>query len=317
MSTAARRPTRRPGAARQMRDAEATAVLDEAARSKAERAAARAKAEPSGGGAHALAGAVRYEWVRLWTLRSTWWLLGAAVALNGLVACAVGRAVDSGGQELDPEGVVGLLTGGSGMSTLSLTALFVGFVGVLALGHEYRHDLARTTLTALPRRGSVLAAKAVVVAAVAAVTAVLAVLAAYAVGLLVVGDAWRFSLLRVGDTPRALAGFVALVVLTALLGLALGGLLRHVPAALLVLVLLPLAVEPITDAFLESNDAGGAAAAGRFMPFTAAHQMLTVSGSTEEHAFVPLTALGGGLVFLGYVIALVGLTSVLLRARDA
>ena len=36
--------------------------------------------------------ALRYEWVRLRTLRSTWWLLGLAVMLQALVAFAVASA---------------------------------------------------------------------------------------------------------------------------------------------------------------------------------------------------------------------------------
>jgi ABC-2 type transport system permease protein len=314
-------PTRRMVRA-QRRDAEraARAAHEEAARrAKADHravAATRAR-ELTAAAGRSFAAALRYEWARLRTLRSTWWLLLAAVAFNAAIAAAVAAGVNSGNQSLDPEGVVNLVTGGAGISPLCLTALFAGMVGVLALGHEYRHGLIGTTLTAVPRRGAVLAAKAVVVAGYAALTAGLAGLAAYGVGRVVIGPDWRFDLLRAGQTPRALGGFVVLVVLTALLGLALGGLLRSVPAALVVLLLLPLVVEPLVDALLQSESMAGAADAGRFMPFTAAYRMTAVSGGDNGHAFVPLDALGGGLVFAGYVLVAVGLTSVLLKARDA
>src|SRR3546814_15434934 len=45
------------------------------------------------GRSRAVIGAMRYEWARLRTLRSTWWLLVFAVLLNGLIAYAeIGRA---------------------------------------------------------------------------------------------------------------------------------------------------------------------------------------------------------------------------------
>jgi ABC-2 type transport system permease protein len=281
------------------------------------RAYERAPVEvPRGGGAHALAGALRYEWVRLRTLRSTWWLLGAALAVSVVVAWAVARDVEQGNQALDAEAVIPLLTGGAGIAPFSATAVVLGVVGALALGHEYRHGLVRTTLCAVPRRGVALLAKALVVALWAAFVAAGTCAAAYGVGAAVLGQAWTFDLVRDGAVPRALGGFAALVVLTALLGLALAGLFRNLAAALAVLIAVPLALEPVAAVLLESDAMSGAAEAGRYMPFTAAQQMVAVVPDGSS-AFVPLGALGGGLVFLGYVAALVLLSAVLLRTRDA
>jgi hypothetical protein len=265
-----------------------------------------------------MTGALRYEWVRLRTVRSTWWLLLTAIAVNALIALVVARSVVAGDQRLDAEGVVTLLTGGAGVSSLSVTAVLVGILGVLALGQEYRHDLIRTTLTAVPRRGVLLVAKAAVVAFVAAVAAILAAGGAYAVGLAVLGDRWSLSLIT-GDaaTTRALAGFVALVVLTALLGLALAGLFRNVPAALAVLLVVPLLLEPVLDQVLQLDAMADVADAGRFLPFTAAARMVAIGGDAAGHAFTPLGPLGGGLVFLAFVGVLGVLTAAVFALRDA
>lgn len=273
---------------------------------------------PSGGALHALPGAVRYEWVRLRTLRSTWRLLFLAVGLNSLIALAVARSVVDGKAALDAEAVVTLLTGGSGISPLSVTAVLAGVAGVLALGHEYRHDMVRTTLTVQPRRGVVLVAKATVVGLWAAFVAVLAAAAAFAVGLAVIGDPWSLTLLDDGDgTTRALVGFGGLVVLTALLGIALAGIFRSVPVALIVLLLTPLLVEPALDTLLQTEAMASFAEVGRYLPFTAAQQMIAVSGETSTQAFDPLGPLAGGLTFLGCV-AVVGLfAAALFEFRDA
>jgi ABC-2 type transport system permease protein len=264
-----------------------------------------------------MTGALRYEWVRLRTLRSTWWVLIVALALNALVALAVARGVVEGSQKLDAEGVVTLLTGGSGISPLSITAVLAGVVGVLALGHEYRHDLIRPTLTAMPRRGVLLAAKAVVVGLWAALVAVAAGACAYGVGWAVIGDRWSPTLLDGAGTLRALGGFVALVVLTALLGVALAGMFRNVAAALVVLLVLPLLVEPVLDQVLRLDAMAGFADAGRFMPFTAAQRMIAVAGDGSGHAFTPLGPLAGGLTFLAFVAVLGALAAALFKLRDA
>ncbi len=272
---------------------------------------------PTGGALHALGGALRYEWVRLRTLRSTWWLLFVAVGLNALIAFAVARRVVSGNKALDAEAVVTLLTGGSGISPLSVTAVLVGVAGVLALGHEYRHDMVRTTLTAVPRRGVVLVAKATVVGLWAAYVAVLAAAAAYAVGLVVIGERWTPALLRGEGTIRALVGFGGLVVLTSLLGIALAGIFRSVPVALVVLLLTPLLVEPVLDAVLQMEAMESFADAGKYMPFTAAQQMIAVSGEGTAHGFDPLSPLAGGVTFLGFVAVLGLLALALFKLRDA
>lgn len=273
-------------------------------------------ADAPSGGMHALGNALRYEWARLRTLRSTWCLLAAAVAVNALVAMVASLQITSGDLDLAPEGVVAVVTGGAGFSPLAPAAVLIGVCGVLALGHEYRHGLARTTLCALPRRGTVLVAKALVVTVFAAVTAALAAAVAFGVGVAVVGEDWTLSLLSGGDVRRAIGGFVALAVLTALLGLALAGLLRNLTAALAVLLLTPMAVEPLAEVLLRSDGMGEFADAGAYLPFTAGQSMVSVSADAG-HAYVPLSALAGGLVLLGYVVLALGLAAILLKARDA
>ena len=72
-------------------------------------------------------GALRYEWIRLRSVRSTWVLVVAAMAAAGLVAWIVAREIVRGEEFLsDPETVVSMLTGSSGVGPLSFPALFAG-----------------------------------------------------------------------------------------------------------------------------------------------------------------------------------------------
>ena len=69
----------------------------------------------------------------------------------------------------------------------SLAGAFLGLIAIVVVAAmffstEYRRGLIRTTLAATPRRGAVLAAKAVVIGAVAFVTGLVAAVVSIAVG---------------------------------------------------------------------------------------------------------------------------------------
>ncbi|HUR74797.1 MAG TPA: hypothetical protein VMZ00_11025 [Sporichthya sp.] len=264
-------------------------------------------------------GAVRYEWIRLRSVRSTWVLLLAAVASAGLVAWIVAREITRGKEFLsEPESVVSLLSGSSGVGPLSFPALFAGLIGVAALGTEYRHGLMQSTLTAIPRRGVLLTAKLLVVAVFAALTATLSIGAAYAVGRAEIGAGFSTSLLTAGDTERALGGFVVLVVLTSLLGVALGGLLRSAAAAGVVLVALPALIEPLAIWALTGPDSATGDDIAAHLPFTAGAQMVNLPGGDGPgFDLVALSAVAGGLTFLAFVLAATVVSTAVFARRDA
>lgn len=263
-------------------------------------------------------GALRHEWIRLRSVRSTWVLLVGALTAAGLVSFVVSRDIASGGQSLtDPEAVVSLLTGSSGVGPLSFTALFAGLIGVLALGQEYRHGQMQTTLTAIPRRGTLLLAKLFVVALFAACTAALSVGVAYAVGRAEIGTSFDTSLLWDGSAPRALGGFVALVVLTSLFGVALAGIVRSIPVAAVVLIALPVLVEPLLIQGL-GEVSGGNDVVASHLPFTAGAQMVNLPGGDGPgYDLVALSAFAGGLTFLGFVAITTLFSTAVFARRDA
>ena len=93
-----------------------------------------------------------------------WLLLGAValtVALSGVVALAVTYASVGSGQDI---------------TRLSLTGVYLGqaivaILAVLTIAGEYSSGMIRVTLTAMPRRPSVLAAKAAMLSALVVVAA--------------------------------------------------------------------------------------------------------------------------------------------------
>jgi ABC-2 type transport system permease protein len=93
------------------------------------------------------------EWTKLRTLASTGWLLLAAAALT--IAVSAAATCPPGGCQADP-------------ARLSLTGVQAGqaivtIIAVLAISGEYSAGMIRITLTAMPRRVTVLAAKAALI----------------------------------------------------------------------------------------------------------------------------------------------------------
>ena len=121
-------------------------------------------------------GALRSELTKIRSLRSTRWTLLAIIPLTvGLGAIATyGQTEAQRAPYFDP-------TAWS-LGGVWLTELLIGVVGTLVITSEYSTGMIRTSLTALPQRGLLLAAKITVLAAVVFVTGLIASLAAFFAG---------------------------------------------------------------------------------------------------------------------------------------
>lgn len=270
-----------------------------------------------------MSAALRYEWVRLRTLRSTWWLLGLAVALHALVAFAVASAAADSTELQGAELTTLVMTGGARFAPIPLQVVLVALVSVFALGHEYRHGTIRASLTAIPRRSAFLAAKVLVCCGWAVIIAVGLLAVGYVAAALRLGWRWSDVPLFSGDTGRVLLGFVVFTVVWTVIGLAVAGLFRNLPAGITVLLVVPLIVEPVITAVLYLVDAlDPLEGLIRFLPFGAGQQLLSlagdVPGEVADAAAPPVFGpLGGGLVFATFAAVLLAVTWALFEKRDA
>ena len=121
--------------------------------------------------ATALGDALAAEWTKARTLASTGWLLLAAVVLTVAVSAAVAAAVTcpAGNCAEDP-------------AKISLTGIYLGqavvaILAVLMISSEYSTGMIRLTLAAMPRRTTVLAAKAAILTGLGLAAGAVAVLA--------------------------------------------------------------------------------------------------------------------------------------------
>jgi ABC-2 type transport system permease protein len=120
---------------------------------------------------------VRMEWIKLRSVRSTWWLLLATVAAMTAAGAGVGigyrghRPLASAAQIVD-----------NALAGALLAQLFIGTLGVLVVSGEYSSGQIRTTFAAVPRRGIVLAAKAVILGGTALAAGFASSFAAFVAG---------------------------------------------------------------------------------------------------------------------------------------
>jgi hypothetical protein len=179
---------------------------------------------------------VRSEWTKLRTVPSTMWTLLVAltlgIGLSALISALTARAYDGSSpaaqSDWDPTAVS---TSGGALAQLAIAVL-----GTMVVTSEYATRSIRTSLAAVPRRGRFLGAKALVVAVLSLVVGEVMAFGGFLCGqALISGNAPTASL---GDpgVARAVVGVGLYVAAIALLGMALGTLLRSTAGAITTLV---------------------------------------------------------------------------------
>jgi ABC-type transport system involved in multi-copper enzyme maturation permease subunit len=240
---------------------------------------------------------------------------------------ASGRFTVTGSGDIAP--VVPGQAGDTGTTvTQHLIGTFAGLIAVIVIATmfitaEYRRGLIRVTLTASPRRGRVLAAKAIVIGSVAFVAGLAAAAAAvifaaqlaHARGSYVDPVPWPTEL-------RMVVGTAALIAVAAVFALALGSVLRRSAAAVtlvIVAIVLPYilgaaSVLPVSSAdwLLRITPA----AAFAVQQATPQYAQVTALYSPNS-GFFPLAPWAGFAVLCGYAALALSLAVVLLRRRDA
>jgi ABC-2 type transport system permease protein len=252
--------------------------------------------------------ALRSEWTKLRSVRSTFWALTVTVVLGvalGAVISAVAAhsyAKFSVSEKLswDPTGV-----SGAGMA---IAQLAIAVLGVLCISSEYSSGMIRTSLIAVPKRGRVLAAKSLVFAAVTFVVGEATTFAAFFAGQALISGHAPHAALGDPGVARAVAGGGLYLAALAVLSVAAGALLRHPAAAIAammaVVLVLPLIAQALPDSWRNPVN--------EFWPTQAGNQLTSVYHSA--HTLQPWPGFGVMCLFVATVYAIAW---TLLDRRDA
>jgi ABC-type transport system involved in multi-copper enzyme maturation permease subunit len=213
----------------------------------------------------------------------------------------------------EPGGLVGAFAG--------LIAVVV--VAVMFITAEYRRGLIRTTLAASPRRGRVLAAKAIVAGAVTFTAGLAAALVAVPLGnRLAHANGTYVPPVSSLTELRVIAGTAALLAVAAVLALAIGTALRRsagAVTAVIVVIVLPYilgtaAVLPVgAENWLLRVTPAAAFAIQQRLP---AYPQVTAS-YTPTAGYFPLAPWAGFAVLCAWAALALGVAVILLRRRDA
>lgn len=277
-------------------------------------------AEPNGPGRAGFAGAVRSEITKIASVRSTYWtLLAMIIACVGIGALfSYGHASQVLGATTPAARHAALADARANALSGSLFGLLIGqlviaVLGALTITAEYSTGMIRSTLTALPRRGVVYAAKATVFTVVALAAGLIVSFASFFAGQLMLSGVHASVSLSQPGVLRAVIGGGLFLAVCGLMSFGLGGMFRHTAGAITAAIGL-LFVSWILSQFLPGPPSGwlGQADIDKWIPFNA-------GGAIWEHVsgidmFSPWT---GFAVFCGYAaVAIIGGLVVFLR-RDA
>jgi len=223
---------------------------------------------------------LRSEWIKLFTLRSTWWIMvigivvniGICVAMAAMMKVAVnemannpGLAVTAGngtmttteGGGAPAPGSLGMLSSFVTQSCGSIGQLIFVILSILTITNEYSSGMIRSTLTVAPRRIGVLIAKMIVIAVLAVIVFAISVAAGWSLGYAILHGTTMIDLTVTSHLSlRIMGGFIIEMILVAWFCFGLGAWIRStagsIGAAVGIILVLP-GILSMVVAFISSN----------------------------------------------------------------
>lgn len=240
--------------------------------------------------------ALRSEWIKLSTVRTTRVLVLLTIVIELIAAYATAQLVTDEVLTVSQVFVYPAI----------FTAVFAAISGILLFTSEAQHGTLGVTLATRPSRRVIAAAKALVAVAVAVVLGALGMASAAsgaALGGLALGDASALA---------ATAGWALLYVsAAALFGLGIGMIARHSAGAVSALLVWWFVAENLLRTFVSPTVA-------RFLPFDAGYRTLGVGSNfdTPEILAAALRRPQYALVFCSYALITFVVGTALLHRRD-
>ncbi len=249
------------------------------------------------------------EWIKMWSLRSTYWTILATLAAMVLISVMLGSVsmIDEPGAGIDGTTAIAMGYG--------FAQLVVAVLGVLTITGEYATGMIRSTLAAVPTRLASLAAKAILVSTVSFVLGVVGVALAYISSYPLFG-AENAASLSDPDVQRIFWGTGLYLAGVALFGLAIGALLRHTAGAITAVLGILLLLSTFWQLLMMGSD--WFTKAYRYLP-SVAGESIVLPHTTGALAAgpQPLAPWTGFAVFMLYIIITYLTAALLLRKRDA
>jgi len=292
---------------------------------------------PPATGRAGLAGTIRSEFTKLRSVRSTYWTIAAMVIVSVGFAAIAGFAI-ANNLHSNPANKAGMdATQASLGGFFELGQLIIAVLGALTITSEYSTGMIRTSLTAMPRRGTVYAAKLLVFSTVTLVVSLITSFIAFFVGQAAMsGSGVSASLfhsitipanavqngpqnnvtfsgtivISPGTVLTAIIGTALFVTVVALIAFGLGSIIRHtagaITSAIGLMFVIPVIVQLLPNTWRWD--------VMRFFPDAAGRVLSVTVGQQNPHLWSAWPQFGVTLV---YAAVLLGVGAYLFRTRDA
>jgi ABC-type transport system involved in multi-copper enzyme maturation permease subunit len=310
----------------------------------------RLSALPPASGRAGLRGAIASEFTKIRSVRSTYWTLAALLVVSIGVGAAItgGTAANFSHNLANKAGFDATQT--SLVAFFEIGQLIIAVIAALAITSEYSTGMIRTSLTAEPRRGTVYAAKAIVLTSLTLIVSLVTSFIAFFVGqALLSSSGVSASLFHTVTIPQnanvncppkgvgggggvppgckvvfsgtdvihpstvllAIIGCALFVTLVAIIAFGIGAIVRHTAGAIAIAIA-ALFIIPVLEQALPNTWRWDIM---RFLP-DAANQVVsvTIGDNTNPHLWSAWPQLG---VTALWAAALVALGAYLFRKRDA
>lgn len=247
--------------------------------------------------------ALRGEWTKLRTLPSSW--RTAAITLTSAIGFAAAVVASQVSQWSTMSAAQHRAFDPTSMSLcgIYIAATLLGALAVRSVTAEYATGMIRTTFTAMPARRLVLAAKAATTAAFVLPIALVCSVVSFGIGQqLLAGKHLQVGLSQPGVLQAILFGAVA-VSLIAMMGVGLGGVIRHTAGSTTALAFMILGSVTLGELLLP-------AALRQYLPGNAIQAAVTVHRSSG------LLTPGAAVALLG-AYAVVALAAAMIRVRHS
>ncbi|MBD2895163.1 hypothetical protein amrb99_40970 [Actinomadura sp. RB99] len=243
------------------------------------------------------------------------------------------RPTAGGGYTVTGSGDIAPAVSGSGNVGVQsinsiLQGVFAGMIAMVVIGAlfittEYRRGLIRLTVAASPRRGRILAAKAIVIGAVAFVAGLVAVGITVPIGeSLLHGNGYSVIPMTAGTEARVLVGTAALLAVATVFAVGVGAVIRH--SAGTVTVVIATVILPYVLAMTSVLPVGAARWLLRVTPAAgfAIQQAIPQydqvrTAYTPQWGYYPLAPWAGFAVLCAWAALALVVGTVLMRRRDA
>ena len=276
--------------------------------------ASQGSVQLAGPGRASFGGALRSELTKIRSVRSTYWALFAMIVITIGISALLswGRIQDYASQPANVQAHTALDIRSHAtqfsMFGLILGQLVIAVLGALTITSEYSTGMIRTSLTVLPRRTTVYAAKAVVFTLVALVAGLVTSFGSYFIGQAIFATHHLNSSLGQPGVLRAVIGGGLFLAACGLLSYGIGALLRSTAGAITASVAL-LFVLFVLSGFLPSS---WAVHVDKWIPFNAGGAIWENLSGVKM--FSPWVGFG---VFCAYAAIAVVAGGILFRTRDA